>query len=244
MSKFRILPFALLLSAFSCVATAASAQSLKTVTFATDPEKADGFLLELTIEAFKKVGYETHVDYEAWGRALNMAYTGQVDGVLGAQYSDERAKFLAYSDLVAESPLVFFSLDRSNITYSSLKDISKYTIGTISGSVYPKDFAEASFLIKQPVSDYKVNLRKLLLGRIDLFVEKKFVVTSFLARSSPSETGHVVALDPPLRVNKFYNAFSKSVPDAAEKLRAFNKGLQMIKDEGLYATIMSKSLHE
>ena len=45
-------------------------------------------------------------------------------------------------------------------------------------------------------------------------------------------------------VNKYYNGFSKAVPSAQEKLRDFNKGLQMIKDEGLYDVIMKKSAHE
>ena len=242
MAKLRILRFAFLLSMFSLIALPVSAQSLKTVTFATDPEKADGFLLALTTEAFKKVGYEAHVEFVPWARAVDMATRGEVDGLLGCYFSDERAKVLTYSDLVAESPMVFFALQSSNIAYSKLEDLSKYSIGTIIGAGYPKDFADASFLRKEPVSDYILNIRKLAAGRIDLFVEKKVLVTSYLAKNPG--TGPIVAVEPPLTINKFYNAFSKTTPNAAEKVSDFNKGLKMIRDDGGYAAIIGKNLHE
>jgi polar amino acid transport system substrate-binding protein len=242
MSKFRLLPFAMLLSVFASIGTATLAQPAKIVTFATDPQKKGGFVLELTVEAYKKVGYEVRVDFVPFNRAIEMAKSGQVDGVLGPYYSDERAKYFFYSDVIAESPVVFFALESSKITYSKLEDLSKYKIGTTVLTVYPKEFFEASFLRKEPALDYILNIRKLLAGRIDLFVEKKRVVTSFLLGSPP--TKRIVALDPPLEIAKFYNSFAKTAPNAAEKLHDFNMGLKMIKDDGLYAIIMNKNLHE
>jgi polar amino acid transport system substrate-binding protein len=226
------------------VSTTAWAQPSTTVSLTTDPEKPGGFLLELTVEAFKEVGYEPNVRFEPWARAVDAAINGEVDGLLGCFYSDERAQKLTYSDELAESSTVFFALERSRIAYSTLQDLSKYTIGTVIGSYYPPEFTTVTSLKIEPVSDYIVNMRKLLAGRIDLFVEKRLVVMSFLAGLPQSEAGRVVELSPPLMVSKHYNAFSKAVPDAQEKLRDFNRGLQMIKDNGLYAIIMKKSTHE
>jgi len=236
--------FSLFLSLFFIMTTTASAQPAKTVTFATDPQKEGGFVLELTTAAFKKVGYEIHVDFVPFNRAIEMAYSGQVDAVMGPYYSNERAEKLSYSDVLAESPVVFFALEGSKITYSKLEDLSKYSIGTTLNTVYPKEFSEASFLTKDPALDYLLNIRKLQAKRIDLFVEKKYVVTSYLAATPPSDGSRIVALDPPLTTAKFYNAFSKAVPTAAEKLSDFNKGLKMIRDDGSYAAIMNKNLHE
>jgi polar amino acid transport system substrate-binding protein len=244
MSTFRILKYAVLLSLFSLFAGPVSAQTPKTVTFATDSEKADGFLLALTTEAFKRVGYQTRVEFAPWARAVDMATKGEVDGLLGCYYSDERAKVLTYSDLLAESPMVFFALDKSKINYAKLEDLAKFTIGTINGAGYPKDFAEASFLKKEPVNDFVLNVRKLGAGRIDLFVEKKFLVSSYLAANPSPDNSHIVALDQPLTINKFYNAFSKASPSAAEKIGDFNRGLKILKEDGGFAAIMSKNLHE
>ena len=231
---------------FLCVpgTTFASAQSPKTVTLTADPEKPGGFLLELTNEAFKAVGYEVDIKFEPWARALDAAMDGEVDGVLGCLYSEMRAQKLAYSNELATSETGFFALERSNITYTTLKDLSKYTIGTKINAHYPPNFSSATHLKTEPVSDYLVNIRKLLAGRIDLFVEKRLIVQSYLAELPQSEADRIVALDPPLAVNKYFNGFSKAVPSAQEKLRDFDKGLQMIKENGLYAAIMAKGLHE
>lgn len=244
MSKIWRYPAALLLFLFAEIATTAWAQTPKTVVLTTDPEKPGGFLLELTVEAFKEVGYEPNVRFEPWARALNAALNGEVDALLGCLYSDERAKRLFYSDELAESSTVFFALESSKITYTTLHDLSKYTIGTIIDSYYPPEFTAATYLKIEPVSDYLVNIRKLLAGRIDLFVEKRLIVAAFLGGSPESGAGRIVALSPPIMVNKYYNGFSKAVPSAQEKLRDFNKGLQMVKDEGLYDVIMKKSAHE
>jgi len=232
---------------FMLISGSVSAQSEKVVTLVTDEQKIGGFLLELTTEAFKRVGYKAEVKFLPWPRAVATAFRGQADALLGCWYSDERAEKLIFSEPLAESPLVFFARKKANITYSKLEDLAGYTIAITFGSVYPKEFIEKKFLhIDSTGKDYIVNIRRLGVGRIDLFVEKKYVVTSYLASPAAADLKDkdIVALDPPLVVNKYYNAFSKAKPDVAEKLSAFNKGLQMLKDDGTYASIMSKNLHE
>jgi polar amino acid transport system substrate-binding protein len=238
---------AFLALSFILLSGSVSAQSEKVVTLVTDEQKVGGFLLELTTEAFKRVGYKAEVEFLPWPRAVLMAYDGRADALLGCWYSDERAERLIYSEPLAESPLVFFALKKSHITYSKLEDLAGYTIAITFGSVYPKEFIDATFLkIDATGKDYIINLHRLVANRIDLFVEKKYVVTSYLASPAAASlrNSDIVALDPPLLISKYYNGFSKMKPDAAEKLSAFNKGLQMIKDDGTYAAIMSKNLHE
>jgi len=244
MSRRRRFPWALGPFLSVAITTSAWAESPKTVSLTTDPEKPGGFLLELTVEAFKAVGYEPNVRFEPWARALDEAMNGAVDGLLGCLYSDARAKKLVYSDEVAESSTVFFALASSKIKYRTLQDLSKYTIGTVIDSYYPSNFTAASYLKIEPVSDYLVNIRKLFAGRIDLFVEKRLIVMSYLTGLPEAEADQVVALDPPIMINKYYNGFSKARPTAQEKLLDFNRGLQAIKDNGLYAIIMKKSTHE
>ena len=244
MSRPHRFPWVFLLFLCALVTTSARAQSLKTATLTTDPEKPGGFLLELTNEAFKAVGYKVEIKFEPWARALDAAMNGEVDGVLGCLYSEVRAQKLAYSNELATSETGFFALERSKIAYTTLQDLSKYTIGTKINAHYPPNFSAATHLKTEPVSDYLVNIRKLLAGRIDLFVEKRLIVQSYLAELPQSEADRIVALDPPLAVNRYFNGFSKAVPAAQEKLRDFDKGLQIIKDNGLYATIMAKGMHE
>jgi polar amino acid transport system substrate-binding protein len=244
MTMKRLLTSALSVVALVAIASQASAQADKLIFFATDQEKTGGFLLELTVEAMKKSGYETKVQFVPWARAVNMVTNGATDGLLGCYYSDERAKVLAYSDLLAESPMSFFALEKSHIKYSTLDDLAQYSIGTIIGAAYPKNFTDAANLRTEAVSSYQQNVAKLVAGRIGLFVEKRFVVENYLSAADISSNDKIVALEPPLVVNKFYNAFSKTVPDAEAKLKAFNEGLAAIRADGTYALIMRKGLHE
>ena len=244
-----LLLLAFLLSLFLALfaAASASAQTAKVVTFATDEQKVGGFVLELTTAALKKVGYEVNVEFLPWPRAVQMAFEGKVDALMGCWYSDERAQKLAYSEPVAESPLVFFSLKSANIHYTNLDDLRGYTIGITHGSVYPKDFIESQhFKIDSLGDDYIINIYKLVYGHINLFVEKKYVVLSYIETMASPEikAAQIIALDPPLAVNMYYNGFSRNTQNMEQKLKDFNKGLQMIKDDGTYARIMSKGLHE
>jgi polar amino acid transport system substrate-binding protein len=224
--------------------TAASAQETRTVTLATDVEKQGGFLLELTTEAFKRAGYKVEVQFMPWARAVDSTYKGIADGLLGCLYSDERAKSLVYADEVAESPYVFFALKTPPLHFTKVSDLRSHTVGTIGGSVYPAEFADDAEISKQPVADYKLNVLKLLAGHIDAFVDKKFVVLNYLKNSVPENADTIVILDPPLLVNKFYNAFSRQNPNAAQLAKDFNDGLAKLKADGGYAAIMAKGLHE
>ncbi|MDR3437497.1 transporter substrate-binding domain-containing protein [Telmatospirillum sp.] len=215
-----------------------------TVTLATDYEKQGGFLLEITNEAFKRVGYKVDVTFEPWSRAMRSAYSGTVDGLLGCLYSDRRAQKLVYSEMIAQSPYVVFTLKTSTIAYRTISDLRSYRVGLILDSTYPDDLSNDPNIKKEYVPHYEQNIKKLLLGRIDAFVEKKFVVLDYLKNHDQENSTRVVALDPPLLMNKFYNAFSRANPNSAQLRQDFDLGLARLKDDGGYAAIMAKGLHE
>lgn len=216
----------------------------KTINFVTDKEKDGGFLLAITKEAFSRVGYTVNVEYLPWARALNNVMTGESEALLGAQYTDERAKNMAYSNLVGESPMVFFKMKSNNISYNKLQDLSNYTIGTIVNSAYTSEFDSATYLKKVAVSDFTSNIKNLIGEKIQLFVEKKYVVLNAIKTQFPNYYGKIDYLPKPLKEMKFYNTFSKKSPDYQQKLNDFNKGLDMIKKDGTFDKIMDKDLHE
>ncbi len=229
----------------SCLATTiAWAQTGKTVTFATDAEKPGGFLLEITTQALKEAGYDTHVDFVPWARALSQSYDGDVDGLLGCLYSDERAQKLIYSDVVAESPYVLFALKDSGLAYHGISDLRSHSVGLINGGSYPKELTDDQQIKKEYASSFQQNLQKLQAKRIDTFLEKKFAVLNYLKAQAPADAAAIVVLDPPLVVNKFYVAFSRKKQNAEQLAADFNQGLAKLKADGGYAAIMSKGLHE
>lgn len=216
----------------------------RTVSFTTDPEKHGGFLQAVTIAAFERVGYTVHIDYRPWGRALEDVSNGQTEALLGARYSDERARRLLYSDEIGKSDLVFFKLRDSPLTYRNLQDLAGLTVGTITGGVYPTEFTTMESIRKESVADFRINIRKLLAQRMPLFLEKRNVVLSALRTEFPENAEQVVALEPPLEQVQYFNAFSRALPGSAQKLADFNRGLALIRQEGIYSAIMNRQLHE
>jgi len=234
-----------LLVALACLLAACpGARAASSVHLVTDPEKQGGFLVAVTQRAFERVGYAVTVSYVPWARALRMVATGEAEALLGAYHSPERAERLLYTDPIGQAEVVFFSLKDAGIRYQSLEDLRPYRIGTINGASYTPEFDAADYLMKEPVSDYLLNLRKLLAGRVHLVVEKRSVVEHALATRFAGDAPRVVSLDKPLKSAQFFNAFSKAVPGHERKVADFNAGLRSISADGTLAAIMAMGLHE
>lgn len=234
----------LLLVLFALCSGLALPAAAKSVRFVTDKEKEGGFLLAVTKAAFEKQGYQVEVVFEPWGRALASVMNGEEEALLGAQYSDERAAKMQYSEQIGQSEMVFFKLKETQLNYSQLSDLKNLTVGTIAGSAYTPEFDSATAFKKDPAPDYATNIRKLLAKRMPLFVEKKSVVLDALKKQFPADADKVDFLSPPLKVMKFFNCFSKAKPGYEQKVADFNAGLAEIMKDGTYKTIMSKGLHE
>lgn len=230
---------------FALVSVSAHAESPdKTVNFLTDPEKEGGFLIEISQAAFRRVGYTVNIQFMPWARALESVKGGHAEALLGAYHTDERAEKMLYTDRIGTSELVFFKLKSAGIAYSRLEDLRPYSVGTITGASYTPEFDRAVFIEKHAVSDYNINIRKLLAGRIDLIVEKKAVILNALTTRFPEAADKIVALDRPLTTGAFFNAFSKKIPGYERKVADFNKGLSMIASDGTLKKILDKNLHE
>jgi polar amino acid transport system substrate-binding protein len=235
--------FAAFIAAGALLSHVARAQD-KTVSFVTDQEKDGGFLLEITKEAFKRVGYTVKVEYQPWNRALAGVMEGTSEALLGAQRTDERAAKMEYSDVIGQSSMVFFALKKSNITYTGLESLKPYSIGVTGNNTITPEFQAATYLKKEEVPDLLTNVRKLLAGRVQLIVEKRSVVIDALRTKFPESADTVVALEPPVKTIQFYNAFSKKWPNHEQAAKDFNRGLDLISKDGTLKSILGKGLHE
>ena len=239
-NNFRITIFVLVY----CLCINVVFSSEKKVKFLTDPEKIGGYLIEITKAAYEKVGYSVEIEYVPWARALSLVMEGKSEAILGAYFNEERAKKLYYSDVLATSELVFFKLKTSNINYKEISDLKKYKIGVIRDAIFTKEFDEADYLSKDESSDYLTNIKKLFAERVDLVLEKKSVVLSTLKTNFPKDYDKIDYITPALTTIYFYNCFSKSTEGSIEKVKDFNKGLELIKADGTYKKILGKGLHE
>jgi polar amino acid transport system substrate-binding protein len=192
----------------------------------------------------KRQGYEVHIDYVPWARALGLVLEGGAEGLLGAYYNEERAKALLYSDPIAESELVVFAMKDSGIVFKKLEDLSPYSIGIIRGAKYPPKFERATSLQKFEANNFEINIKNLLAGRIDLFVEKKGVVLEYMKAFMPDKADRIVSLGQPLATEKYFVCFSKKTHEGQQRINDLNTGLALLKMDGTYRKILKRGLHE
>lgn len=199
-----------------------------------------GFAAEIVAAAFTRMGYEVQFDFMPWARVLQEVEQGRYDGGFPAYYSEERTKTYLLTDAFTEGPIGFYKRADSDITYQTLEDLIPYKIGIILGYVNTPEFDAADYLQKEAAENEEQNLRKLLLGRLDLVVIDKFVAASIIAESIPEAKDNLVFLNPPLEVKTLHVVLSRNTENAEQKLADFNEGLRQIMADGTITQIMEK----
>ena len=219
----------------------------KKITLATDPWppyygpdlENQGYFTELSKKAFQRAGYQCEVMFVPWKRALEMAKAGHYDGVLGAFFNEERTQWFTYSDPISETHIVFFTAKGRTIQYNSLKSLAHYKIGVINGYNYSPEFDNAVFLQKEAVHTVSQNIQKLIMGRIDLFIDSKEVTLWTLRTKFPEHIDKIQVVEPAFKVNKLYIPISKEVPLHEQIVQDLNDGIKKIKADGTFDTIMT-----
>ena len=199
-----------------------------------------GVMTEITTEAFKRTGWDYNLKFMNWNRAMGLAEKGKLDGVQGAYYNDERAKIFMYTDEITSANIVIFQKKGAGISYNSLEDLKGYTFGILRGWAYPEDFVKAEYLEKEETDKPEANILKLLKGRVDLIVGDKLVTQDFANEYYPDQADRIEALEPPLEEKPLHVIVTKKLPNHADIVRDFNKGLKMLKEDGTFDKIMKK----
>jgi len=202
--------------------------------------KDNGFLPEILVEAFDRSGYTVTVEFRPWARALSDVKKGDKDILCGAYYTQEREEFLAYSQPIGEVQDALFMKEGRNITYQQLTDLKPYKIGVVRGASHGKAFDAADFLNKEEVTHNGQNIRKLLVDKIDVMAGPRDVINFIIKRDYPQFIDKIVVVNPPLSTNKLYFGFSKKVAGYQELLKAFSKGLELIKKDGTHDYLAKK----
>jgi polar amino acid transport system substrate-binding protein len=199
----------------------------------------NGFMTEIILEAFKRVGYEVSVKFLPWKRALKGTKSGKHDGLYSVYYRKEREEWFVYSAPLPANEWGFFKHKDADISFETFEDLKPYTIGVVRGYVVPPGFDEAE-LKTALANDDEQNLRKLHKRRLDLVLTDKIVAKYIMKTKIPDAISDLEWLDPPVSTEIQYLVFSKQSPDYETNLSAFNKGLAEIEADGTLRAIMAK----
>lgn len=205
--------------------------------------KNGGYLAEIVVAAFKEVGVDVKVEFKPWKRVIKEVKDGDADGILGLYFKRERLKFLEYSEPIETTQVALFTLKDRDISYRNLYDLRNYKIGIVRGYSTTKEFDNASFLFKDEASTSNQNLIKLIHKRSDIIVDSRKVIEYNLSKYMPDKMDTIKIIDPPLQLNELYIAISKRNRNYLELTQKFNKGLKIIKENGVYDSIIENQFN-
>lgn len=184
----------------------------------------NGFFTELVRTAFERGGHSVNVEFMPWARALLEVKQGDREVLLGAYYSDERAETYLASETIYTDKVGLIAQKSLGITeFSSLRELSDYTIGYGRGFAVSEEFDSADYLDKEAAKDQILNLRKFERGRIDM-IAGSFASLRYLAQQEGIDTSQMVFMEPALKTNTLHIMISRSIPDGEELLADFHRG--------------------
>ncbi len=201
----------------------------------------NGWTMDVARAALEPQGYRVSIRFVSWPRAVHDSKIGTYDGLYLPLKNREREADYLFSEPITQVKTGFLKLKNIHIRYVKLEDLNKYTIGTLCDYSYSPEFDMANYLKKEEVCREDLNFRKLLSGRIDLMAvhipSAEYLMNSVLTEE---EISKIEFMDPPLSVSSLYLAVSRVLPDAEQRIRDFNRGLERIRADGTFGKILEK----
>lgn len=230
----------------------AQSQTLRLVTgelppYATQERPDSGIALDVVRKAFANVGLSVSYTFKPWTRSLEEARAGAWDGTAYWGRNPSRDVGFLISDNVLTEQWVFLYRVRPAgspaFNWETLTDLKGQRIAAVQSYTYTPEFWELQkngTLKVELAQDDLGNLRRLVAGRIELAVIERNVACYLLqAHFTPQERVNL-RVHPRLLTQQFttHLMLSEKLPQSAERMAAFNKGLAQLKKSKEYAALL------
>jgi len=207
-----------------------------------DTQTTKGIAVELTKELFRRLDKEIVINIYPFKRGLDRIKHGDEDVILMVSISEERKEFMVFTDSISFVEIVFFHTKKlKDFDWNSRSDLKPYNIGVISGVNMGNEWRDAistyNLKVEETSSD-KLNIEKLLKGRVDLIAADKKVMQEII-RQNLDYRGKIQWHEKVIFASKKSLGISKKSP-LVLLLPQINSTLQEIKDDGTYQNIICK----
>jgi len=207
--------------------------------FTSEKNKDAKVLEKIVKEAFKLENIEVIYEYYPWQRSYQLTKIGKADGTFPWYKTKDKLKFFIYhKETLIELKEVFFHLKSFDFNWEKIEDLKKYKVGASLGYSH-KELFENNNIKADVIPKAKLNFKKLLLKRIDVFPENCIVGyyrinNIFKVEEANLFTSH----KKPLQSNHAYILFSKKTKNGQELADKFDSGLKKLKKSGRYKEII------
>ncbi len=195
----------------------------------------------IVAEALARSGLQLKAAYRPWARAMEITRQGRMAGLFPEYLAEERRQDFLFSDPFPGGPIVLyrrtedaldFAVDPASEPDKALRALSFLRFGVVRGYANTAAFDAADYLHKEEATSDEINLKKLAYGRVDLVVIDQLVAEYLLAGPLLEYAARLEPMLPALEHKDLYVAFSRAHPRARDYCEAFNRGLQVMREEG------------
>ncbi|MDG9669296.1 transporter substrate-binding domain-containing protein [Hahella sp. CR1] len=215
--------------------------------YTSETLKHGGVFTHIVTEAFALSGYKAEYQYHPWKRSYQLAQEGKADGSMAWAPTPDRRRDFIFSDPVTHNKKVIFHLKSFDFDWRGIDDLIGLRIGATDSYTYGEAFDDAArdgLLSVEYVASDKLNIRKLLAGRIQIFPMEIEVGYSLINQElSPIQTLLITNHHRPILETPFCVVISRKIsPLRAEQiLQALNSGLEGLRSSGRYEEMLWQS---
>lgn len=245
--KYHLAAFLLLIA--GSTASLARAEQLTLTAFDYPPYMDEslpskGVFCELVTAAYKATGYDVSFRFYPLARSTQYVLSGAALGQLGTEWnfpSGTRETHIISVPLFYYRVVGFYRKDRfENIHFQSLSDLTGYRISVIRGSSDALTFKGLHSLNVEEVSHGEQMFKKLYANRSDIGFMAELSGISILKRDYPGQKDEWIATKDMIQGLVAQVVFSKKYQDVERYVKALQRGITIIRQNGVYTEILEK----
>lgn len=205
----------------------------------TENGKVTGFSSEIVLELCDRIGHPRVIKVVPWARGYRSILEEENYVLFSMTRTPQRETLFKWVGPIYEPTIVFFAKAGSTLAIHSMDDAKKVgKIGTYLKDAEETLLKEAGFENLVSVGDDFLNPRKLIRGRIDLWItgDLEGVYKARKAKVDPDDIEIVYTI----KKKQYYIAFSKNTPDT--EVRKWQAALDAMREDGSYERLLAKYL--
>lgn len=214
-------------------------EELAPLNFINDQNQIDGFSTDIVKAIQNKIGDNTPVELVQWNEIYSEIIKGDVPYIMlySTTFTEERRDLFHWVGPVFDNSWKFFALKSRNIKIKNFDDLKlNYIIGTYFEDAREQYLQKENFLRIDSVPRPELNLRKLLAGRIDLWISSEAELRS-VAEKEDVDIDLFESVYTAKEVGLFI-VFSRSTPESYVQI--WQKAYNELKNESTLNKISNK----
>lgn len=200
--------------------------------------RAKGLSTEVVKAVLEETGIESEIEFYPWARSYLMTQNGRNTLIYSIARIEEREDLFHWVGTIAPYRTSLYKLKTNDaVTVRELDQAKNYYVGVSVEDVIFTYLKSKGFSKLEVAGRDVFNLRKLMLGRLDLvaYDEASFQHMLVNEEMDPSRFERVFRLED--LSGELYMAFGRDTDPAL--VTAFREGLQAVKDKGIYDEILT-----